>query len=441
MQSQLEWSVLEIDAEEWERRVAGLNATPAADGPAHDPTPTGKIMSSRVAKAQRATWQHRRANLYWWALGGAGLVVVAALVGYGLWRTAEQGIARMQGDVTVAVHLETLKARTRLPSLDEHERVEAVEFRDGKAMAQVVVTQTLISGREVVQRRTHFYAQTPTGWLRTGPVAIFWGKPETLDTPSLHFTFGSKDRAAVEQIAPVVEAYYVALGRATGQRLVATGRLTVEVVPDHVAQGTEYTGGRLRLPSPVLFKLTVGRTDQELLTHMAQETLANQLLDMALRQMPVKQQWQPLVDGMSFWLAYSDALPLAPAADGADDRVQLRPSGLSRLNEMLGCAPCIDPSGQRSSDYGQHAQQSATIQQWIGFIVATYGIDVLPALLHGFGEYEDWETLAPVALGVSASELEAAWLDGVTASGVPALRARGGEKAKPSDKVSMFAFK
>ncbi len=421
MQSQLEWSVLEIDAEEWERRVAGLTAIPAADGPAHDPMLADGGVNSRNVLLRGAAWRHGSTNWRRWTLGIAGLLVLAALVGYGLWRTAEQGITRMQGDVTVAVHVEALKARAQLPSFAEHERVEGIEFLDGKAMAQVVVTQTLTAGREVMQRRTQFYVQTPIGWQRTGPVALFWGKPETLDTASLHFTFGSKDRAAVEQIAPAIEAYYVALERATGQQLVATGRLTVEIVPDHVAQGTEFVDGRLRLPSPLLFNLTVGRTDQDLLAHMARETLASQLLGMALRQMPAKPQWQPMVEGLSFWLAYGDDLPLAPAADGGGERMQPHPPRFLRLNEMLGCASCIDPSEQLLPVYGQQAQQPAAIQQFVGFIVATYGIDVLPALLQGFGAYENWETLAPAALGVGAPALETAWLDGVTAPDLPAL--------------------
>ncbi len=45
----------------------------------------------------------------------------------------------------------------------------------------------------------------------------------------------------------------------------------------------------------------------------------------------------------------------------------------------------------------------------IDFTVSAYGLDVLPALLQGFGQYEDWETLAPAVLGVGAAELEAAW--------------------------------
>jgi hypothetical protein len=45
----------------------------------------------------------------------------------------------------------------------------------------------------------------------------------------------------------------------------------------------------------------------------------------------------------------------------------------------------------------------------IDFMVSTYGLDVLPALVRGFSRHEDWEALVPAALGVRAAELEAAW--------------------------------
>ena len=54
-------------------------------------------------------------------------------------------------------------------------------------------------------------------------------------------------------------------------------------------------------------------------------------------------------------------------------------------------------------------QRVAVAEQLIGYIATTYRIDVLPKLLQGFAEYDDWETLAPAVLGVSVVELEAAW--------------------------------
>ena len=69
------------------------------------------------------------------------LVVVGSLVGglagYGVWRRAEEGIARMQGDVAVAVKAENLQENSRGTVPARHESVQAVEFLGAAAQATV----------------------------------------------------------------------------------------------------------------------------------------------------------------------------------------------------------------------------------------------------------------------------------------------------------------
>jgi hypothetical protein len=45
----------------------------------------------------------------------------------------------------------------------------------------------------------------------------------------------------------------------------------------------------------------------------------------------------------------------------------------------------------------------------IEYAVATYGLERLPVLVAGLGQYESWETLLPAGFGVSAAEFEAGW--------------------------------
>jgi hypothetical protein len=52
------------------------------------------------------------------------------------------------------------------------------------------------------------------------------------------------------------------------------------------------------------------------------------------------------------------------------------------------------------------------VQQLIDYIAEHYGSDVLPKLLDGFAQYEDWEELASAVRGVSAAGLEEAWHGG-----------------------------
>ncbi len=85
-----------------------------------------------------------------------------------------------------------------------------------------------------------------------------------------------------------------------------------------------------------------------------------------------------------------------------------------RLEDLLdreGQYAAAEPSGayQIYEAVYMQGQRWVAAVQMIDFLVGKYGIDVLPRLLQAFGEYEDWETLAPAVLGVSAAELEAAW--------------------------------
>jgi hypothetical protein len=412
--SSLEWSFLEVEEDEWTRRTAALESAAAANGfPVYTgPQHTGPTRPDRAPAADACQGRsHGRQVL----LAAAGVLVLLAVVSYKLWYTAQQGIEKMEQDVANVVKLETIKARAAQPQLPEHASVEAIEFVDDKAMAQVVITRTWSASQVIVQRETLFYVQTAQGWQRTGAVAAFWGEPQTLDTPNLHFVFRSKDRAAVEQLAHGAEALYVALRRATGESLAAEdGRLTIEVVPEQVPSHETFVHGSVRLPSPRLFDLAFGYTAEDVLHLLARKALASPILDAALQRRAVKPQWEPLVEGLRLWLTESNDLPLASTADISIFRMQAGSYRAPRLIDLLGCRPCSKIASERAhiqsvSWYMYGQQQLSGAASLIDFTVATYGIDVLPALLQGFGRYEEWETLAPAVFGASAAELEAAW--------------------------------
>jgi hypothetical protein len=317
----------------------------------------------------------------------------------------------------MAVKLETLKARSERPELHEQAMVETVELLDGKALARAVVTRTLPSGQTIAHRQTFFYVQTPKGWRRTAPVATFLGEIQSLDTTHLHFVFHKGDRAAVEQLAPEAEALYVALRRATGQTLTAADkRLTVEVTLERTVSGQESVSGYLRLPSPLLFDLSDGYSAEELLALEMRRTLVERMLDTSLRRSPIRSQWRPVANGLHSWLMRSTALPLATGSKICAACVtQADSPGSWRMSDLLGCAGY--PTGNswpadaiyRPDLLYQQERLAAAERSLIDFIVATYGLDVLPALLHGFSRYDDWESMTPAVLGVSAAELESGW--------------------------------
>jgi hypothetical protein len=415
-QDKLEWSILDVEQDEWERRLADLGVAAAANGfPVYPAAPVDQNVGIRVPRDVRRILP---AVVILTLLGS----LAGGLAGYGVWHRAQAGIARLQGDVANAVKVESLHETggQRLPAA--HESVQAVEFLGGAAQATVLVTRTLAAGDLSVQPELRFYVQTPKGWRRSDPIAGFWGSTETLDTAHLHFVFGRRDRTVVEQVAPNVEAVYATLRHATGLALTGagpdlagSGLLTIEIAPDVFTQFTQSGGGRIRLTSPALYPAA----EQEragILGRLLRLVLTRQLMDTAAQTRAVKLQWQPLVQGLGTWLADSDRLPFAPAGEDVTPR---RPCyGLRsvwQLADLIGDPLRYDPHSRSLqiftliSDLDLQKQRAAAAAQLIDYIAGTYGIDALPRLRQGLAQYEDWEELAPAALGVSAAELEEGW--------------------------------
>ena len=413
MHNQLDWSVLDIEPEEWDRRMAALGVAADASGV--------PVYAAAQAGTNGQDSGPTDDNLHPLRIGrfflriAAAVLVLAALVSYVLWHKAQEGIVLIQGDVANVVKLETVKTRHKQPALHLCESVDSVELLGDKAMAAVVVTRTLSSGEQLIHVETRFYQQTAHGWQRTAPLAAFWGPTATLDTASLHFVFGEKDRAVIEQVAPAAESLYTTLRRATGENLAANGRLAVEIVQGYVALNAQFEDGRIQLTSPLLHRVTPLSAATSLGLQLRQ-VLINQMLLAALSRTAVKGQWLSMAHGYSSWLMLSEAIQ--PASDS--ELVALRrlrlleypPLHLDKLQDNLvyydSVAPSVENYYRPGPSYDQE-QRMAGAEQLVGFIAATYGIDALPKLLHGFARYDDWETLAPAVLGVSAAELEAAW--------------------------------
>lgn len=390
MQNQLEWSVLDVDEEEWQQRSGSPEPAAAANGfPVHEAVPQKRCFTRGAAVA------------------AAAVLLLVAILGFGAWYKAEQGLNRMEQEVANVIKMDTIQAHSEQHGQREQTTVQGVEFLDGKAMVRAVVTHTLPTGRESVVLQTQFYSQTPRGWQRTVPVVAFWGSAQELDTPNLHFVFRQADRAAVEQLAHKLDALYTVLRSALGQNSSgADGGLTVEVLPTHVPPKERFTAGRLKLTSPLLNAVAFGDTAADQLGRQARQILVAEMMDQTLGALPIKDQWQPLVDKLRTWLHYSDMLPLAPPPNTNPLPVITGPVYSLRLTNLLGCSPCAD-SDLAIGAYGK--KDSAAIMSLFDFIAVTYGLDVLPALLAGFGRYDDWDTLAPAVFGCSAGELETAW--------------------------------
>lgn len=425
-QDKLEWSILDVEQETWEQRLAELGVAAATNGfPVYPAALRERDEGIRAAPLAQSV-DRRVPRSVRRILAAVSLLAVlggmaGSLAGYGIWRRAQQGIARMQGDVANAVKVESLQENSlgRMPA--RHESVQAVEFLGGAAQATVLVTRTLATGGLSVQPELRFYVQTPRGWQRSDPIAGFWGPTEVLDTAHLHFVFGRRDRTVVAAVAPGAEAVYAMLRRATGQDLAGAGRplagagmVTIEIVPGVFSHYAQTGGSRIRMTSPALYPAT----EQEragIVGRLLRLVLRRQLMEAAQKTAALPQ-WQPLVQGLGAWLAYSGTMPFAPDEEAAPP-VQLRfgLQGTWHLDDLLDDLLRYDPQSQSMqvftliSDPEHQEQREAAAGQLIDYIAGTYGIDALPGLLQGFAQYEDWEELAPALLGVSAAELERGW--------------------------------
>jgi hypothetical protein len=407
MQSQLQWNDRDIDEDVWNDRVSALDMAAVANG-------YPWFARSHGFEATAGEGAHRTRILRpSWRPVLAGIVATAlVLVGiaYGVVRTAQQGVERIQADVVSVVELETIESHAKLSDQDTVETVETVELLGDAAMAQVLVTQTLRGGVRQI-REPRFYVHTGAGWKRTDPVASFWGPASALDTANLHFVFGARDRAQIEQIAPIAEALYAGLMRAFDQERTRSGPLAIEIVPRHVVSGAGYADGRVQITSPILFFPAFGMSSTDTLVGLLRNVMCEPMRADALQRSHFKPQWQPLVDSLDCKLVTEAILAHAPTAGvGPSDSVTGKPLFSIELEDLLDRKSGFTPQASIGvSPYVPVQEHALVVGSLIDYLVATYGPECLPRLLRGFQVYEDWETLAPAVFGITASQLEAAW--------------------------------
>lgn len=411
-QDKLEWSILDVEQDEWERRLAALDVAAAANGfPVYRAAPQDSDKASHI---ELGMWNERSivaAVVLLVVLGG----MAGGLAAYSLWGRAQEGIARMEGDVASVVRLEGVRTRAEQGTSELHESVQGVEFLANAAAATVMVTHTEGS-KLYVAPELRFYVQAAKGWQRSEPIAGFWGPTETLDTAHLHFVFGRRDRAVVAAAAPGAEAAYVLLHRATGVDLAPAGLVPIEIVPESFSHTQQLGDGRLRLTSPSLYRIPM-QERATLLNRLLRLVLVKQLTAAAAQRSPAKAQWHPLVQALNSWLELTPTIDFAPDDEAAAlHRLELRPLHSAwHLTDLQKDMLHYDLFAETAavyiwvSDGEWQRQRRAAAEQLVDYIASTYGIDILPRLLQGFAQYKDWEELAPAVLGVSAAGLEEGW--------------------------------
>jgi len=453
------WQVL-LDDTQWERDAA----VPAA-------------LTER--EESRRSWVLPRR---WLFLGAFVTVLVLLSGGLLLWQRAQQGLAAMEREIEKAAGLEASAQSQKNPRLaaalldpvaDPVWRqavvdrltadtsasalsvVERMEWADGVALVHLSSTDPDFS---LPSHSVRFYRESAGGWLRTAPVASFWGAAESWEGTHFSFRFQQRDRAAVLTAAPRVEAVYLALRQSVGLPVLPKRRVVV-VRPDDRPVEFDFPSGELRHPSPQLFELPAGVSDESALSRSLTLYLINELVRESFDRYAYGQawMWSNLTEsGLRNWLQLEsgvveiDERVLLPwllkteiqlegqLPTGVADQCQLL-NGLGVQMLLLPCGPTIPatrPSQQSVFDLARltttydfdftrdaNASSTPSSSMWraetrqeiaaattiFAYAVETYGVERLPGLLEALGDYRTWTETLPAAYGISVEEFEVGW--------------------------------
>lgn len=453
------WQVL-LDENQWERDARA----PAAPGETTEP--------------RRRLLLPRR----WWLVGALILVSGLVIGGLFLWQRAQQGLADMEVEIEKVALLEANAQSQKNPLLaaalldsaaapEWRERiveqsiadgsappvpaVESLEWVDGVALVHLTITDPDLPQPS---RAVRFYRENGAGWLRTAPVASFWGAAEAWEGEYFSFRFYQRDRETVLAAAPQVETAYLALRRDLGLPLLPIRRIVV-VRPDDRPVEFDFPTGELRHPSPQLLNLPAGISDESALFRSLTLYLINELVRESFDRYAYGEawMWSNLTESalrnwlqvesgvietdqaqLFPWLLDAEAQAERILLPGVGEECQLM-DGLGVRMLLLSCTPDLHAALPRrfsttslsrltttyEFDFTQDASTSNTPSGplWrmetrreivlgttiLLYAVDTYGLERFPALLEALGDYRSWTEVLPAAYGVTAEEFEAGW--------------------------------
>ena len=181
-------------------------------------------------------------------------------------------------------------------------------------------------------------------------------------------------------------------------------------MPGFASSYAQLDESRIRSTSPSLYRVGDQERGELLGQSRSAVRCVNSSMAAVAQRTPVTAQWQPMVQAFGSWLEQQRRHRICArrrsrcaAAAGIPDESLVGISATCKANVLR-----YDPASGSFvaftlvGDVERQSQRLAAAEQLIDFIARQYGIDVLPELLQGFAQYEDWEDLAPAVLGVSA---------------------------------------
>lgn len=471
-QPTVQWRVLQ-EEDDWQA-ASGADPFPPL------PQPTGEDPRARL---DSPLW-----------IAGLALLLVAGLGGLWLWQQAQRGLTRAEEELADVAALENWAEadgrdalrvalldsaadpswreqlpRAQLPLLaalaDAPEtasgaaaiEIEFLDLRGELALAQVAVRDERLP---LAYRETRFYRDTGEGWLRTAPDPAFFGESERLESEAFVFVFSARDRAAVEAIAPRLEALHNRIQTALyAPTRTDTPRRRIEIQPSTRPQAEgdrRQPGAAIAVPSPSLLLHPLDLSEEELLY----EYIAVELIHRATweRSRSLSRPWRSARRGLRLWLlweldgslaqwrqetvhwlyrlradrpvrAMADTPPSYAALCQTFWAWQLRPyyvgipltcdQGEHLLFKPIRMATKLRQLAIPNTDYWEELVPDSSryppgspvaAATLFDYVASQYGRESIPLLLAGTDEHFRWEGLVPAVFGVPLAEFETEWL-------------------------------
>lgn len=223
----------------------------------------------------------------------------------------------------------------------------------------------------------------------------------TRQTAHLAFSFKEGDRALIESVADQLDELYGSLYRLLALEPDSDPpKVWIVVTPDAPVLNWKIVDQRILVHPPHPTQIAERSAKASMLRQSLRDALISYVWTEAVRQYPVEQRWQLMMNAIQWWLLQTDRLPLALPVKQEVRRVPIDSPQLSKLFFRWG-------TNWRSYSYQQ--TEILMAQSLIDYSVQTYGQASLPQLLQALGQHPTWTTLVPAVYHRTAEEFEADW--------------------------------
>jgi hypothetical protein len=281
-------------------------------------------------------------------------------------------------------------------------QVEQIDLRGNTALVQVLIPAPASGGTAYQELR--FYRNTGDQWLRTAPDPEWWGRTtEEVKTAHFDFVYHPRDRAAVQETAAGIEAFYARLISDLGVEDKAKGPLVIKIEPRTDLMTYRPMGGSLIVPAPGLLPTPVGTSPGVALKQTVSQAITQEVMRNAGGMRRLNRQSLTLADGISRWESWNWAGGIPPWNEAGQ---------LTDLREALkkGNLPPLDNLTISWAARGGPFMFQAEATLLADYIAKAYGRERFASVLKAWPAYVSWREIAPAALGVSFDEFQAGWL-------------------------------